>query len=241
MHKYLFIDQSKSTGHVATEDLTDTPNFYSTTSVADGETTPLLELTTVEIPEVTSSCFIQTLVGNDTRKSYRVYIYDEISEIYNYTPLLALLQAADESTDIEIMISSPGGCVSTGSSIVAAIHRSRATVTTVALDMVASMASSIWAAGDNLVVDTDASIMYHMASGAYFGNISKSQRSAAALTDYVVNCMLKEPRDKGLITDEEFALITEHGRDVFIPAKVMSTRGKVTLLKTKQIEVHDGL
>lgn len=185
-----------------------------------------LPIEPVNIPPVNGSSFILPL-QNGT--GYRVSIYDEIYNIQEYTNLLALLHTATEDMTIEIWISSPGGEVMAGLLVASAIMRSKAKVVTIALDCIASMASSIWVAGDELVIDEDATVMFHQASCMYYGKTRSVLNQAASMDTYVQMVMFEEAKKKGLLLEDEFKEVIERGRDVFIPASTLLNRGVARL------------
>lgn len=181
-------------------------------------------ITVITLPQV-SNCHVFYRGELNGRKRYDVIMTQMIHSYERYSALTSLLEFADETTDIFIYISSPGGDVPVGCSIAADIIRSKAHVVTVAVGGVASIATTIWAAGHELAMTDDAYIMVHMSSHTLGGNSDFVDFNTASVINYVKNTVLKYLIDKNLVSPEESELVFNKGRDVYIGYQTMKDRG----------------
>ena len=111
-----------------------------------------------------------------------IYIYGDItswpwteSDVSSYILSKQLSELDDSVKDINVYISSYGGEVAEGLAIYNALKRHSAKVTTYADGFACSIASVIFAAGDERVMSDTSLLMIHNAWGVVLGNRFGSQ------------------------------------------------------------------
>lgn len=154
---------------------------------------------------------------------YHIYIVEQIDESSNYTELYTLLKSADENTEINIYINSPGGYLSTAVQICQNIKLCKGMVICHAEQLVASAATLIFLSGMIHVVHNDATFMLHNYSGGAFGKGNELEAKIKYDTEYIPNLMYNYY--KGFLSDAEFAQMRE-GKDFYFDSKEVLKRLK---------------
>ena len=177
-------------------------------------------------PEVT----IEEVQSND----YVVYISREIlGGSYYYAELITLLRTLPAGAKVTIYISSPGGVVHSGAMIAAAIQASKATVTTVAIGVVASAASLIWSYGHHRRAADGAVLMFHMSSHFDIGNSVAIKRHAEMIIRYIKLVAVDPLVEQGLLTPDEAESIVERRRNVWLDSETVNAR-----LEAADVKAH---
>ena len=116
-----------------------------------------------------SNQFCKIISNAVTRKSYNVFLMDEICEPHNYVDLFNILKTVDDEDEINIFINSPGGYVYTSVQIALAIRGCKACVTGHLESTACSGAGLIFLACNRHVAYQHGMFMCHYYTGAEFG------------------------------------------------------------------------
>ena len=166
---------------------------------------------------------IVTLAPNGS-KIYTSIITGEVIFPGKYIQLLAALYSANKGDQVIIKIASPGGMVETGVAILTAIENTRAEVTTVAMGLVASIASIIWLAGHKRILMPASTLMIHGPSGLQAGKVSDIKEECEQIEQYFTDMVTK--LTKGVLTEEQLKRVLEQREDLFLPASVLEAQMK---------------
>lgn len=163
------------------------------------------------------------------------YLYGEIGhELNDYVDMITTLDLAEEQDTVNIYINTPGGSLDTTISIIHAILRSKAHVTTHADGQVASAGTIIFFAADSFIVYPYAHGMFHVASGGAVGKIPENLKNAVASSNLVNKLM----RDLYIpyFSEEEVDDILE-GKDYYCDSDELHDRVVAGVeIKQKQYE-----
>jgi ATP-dependent protease ClpP protease subunit len=122
-----------------------------------------------------------TLIGGEKRKPYQQYDYsfeskhyhfylnEEIGEPQLYTDMIHKISAAGPNDTVIIHLNSSGGDLSTGIQIISAMQNTQAKVITVLEGMAFSLATLIFLAGKELIINDHCLFMIHNFSGGIVG------------------------------------------------------------------------
>jgi ATP-dependent protease ClpP protease subunit len=102
-------------------------------------------------------------------KQHHFYISEEIGEPYLYTDMIHKIATAGVNDTVYIHINSPGGDLSTGLQIIAAMQNTEARVVTYLEGMAYSLATLIFLAGHELIINDHCLFMIHNFSGGMMG------------------------------------------------------------------------
>jgi ATP-dependent protease ClpP protease subunit len=154
---------------------------------------------------------------------YEFYFQDQIYELQNYKSLFMILSKLTENDTLTIYINSPGGSVSVGFAIIAAMKNAKCKIITVNLHLAASMASGIWAMGDELRLEPGAITMFHDISSTVSGELNRMSPTIEHIKN-VCLLMFSEIKKRNILTEEEITNITTKGTEYYIPYSEMSRR-----------------
>jgi ATP-dependent Clp protease protease subunit len=136
-------------------------------------------------------------------KGAEIVIYDEIGAFgIPAKAFLDELKALGPVADLTLRINSPGGSVFDGVAIYNALRRHEARITVWIDGIVASIASMIAMAGDEIVMPENAMLMIHDPSGLVMGTAADMRAMAEAL-DKMKTGMVAAYRDKSGCDDAE--------------------------------------
>ena len=109
-----------------------------------------------------------------------VLIYDEINSWFGVSAeaLAREIGALDDSRELNVRINSPGGNVFDGVAILNALRGHPGKVTVIVDSLAASAASFIAMGGDEIVMNRDAEMMIHKASGLVVGGADEMRQQA---------------------------------------------------------------
>ena len=156
---------------------------------------------------------------------YVVYIISNIpGDSTYYAELITLLRTLTLNSKVDIYISSPGGSLQTGAMVAAAIRKSQARVTTIAVGIVASAAALIWSYGHNRSVSDGSVLMFHMSSHFSYGNSKEIQIKAENLVRYVNEIAIVPLVEMQILTAEEAETIVDKRRDIWIDSTTINSR-----------------
>lgn len=189
----------------------------------------------INLPKLGVAPFVTTVVDPKTKNlrmnlnittKFMTSVWGPTIEV-----VIQFLDRAIDGDRLVITLASPGGEVTLASRLAAAIRRSKAHVSTVAIGGVASAASMVWCEGDSLYVAPLAYIMQHMSSHADAGYTAKIERNAHVIGQYVRNTMLAKAIEIGLITEDDLTDMVESNRDVYLSADEVVRRTSATYIR----------
>lgn len=163
-----------------------------------------------------------------------VYIDGEITSVDNYHNVLYALNSAKDGDSFVIHINSTGGLVNTAMQLCNSIKSSEAYVIAVIHGMVASSATAIALACDEVVVTPNTAFMVHSVSWGMDGDL-KSMRDN---TGFYTKQYSKWVADvyKGFMTDKEIKDMIEHSKDIWMDDKEVTKRLKSRNKYLKSLE-----
>ncbi|MBR1988768.1 MAG: ATP-dependent Clp protease proteolytic subunit [Clostridia bacterium] len=167
-----------------------------------------------------------TVIPNGERKKYVCNIDWFVGKPDPYMNITHILYTAEPGDEVVFNLYSYGGSVETGCMIINAIKNTKATVTTVAFGLCASIAAMIWSCGHIREVMPTATIMYHMPSGMVFGKTADNEEESRHIQGYFSEFMREVT--KGILTEDELDKIINKRMDMFIPAATIQARLAVT-------------
>ena len=162
-----------------------------------------------------------------------VQLVGEIGPITQYLELLAVLDAATENDEVEIMIDTPGGDVYTTAAIVERMENCRGNVITTASGLVASAGSYLWFFGKEKRVNRWAKFMIHCSLHGDSGRSLSILETSEKLVKYMKELGL-EMLGAGLITRAQYVDAFENKADVELTAS--SVRAALGLDRPKAEE-----
>lgn len=179
---------------------------------------------TIQLPVFGDSGSVVATQGENGTRNYVAMITGEVSFPSKYIQLLDTLYHARKGDTITIKIASPGGMVETGIAILTAIENTQAKVTTVALGLVASIASIIWMAGHERIMMPESTLMVHGPSGLQAGKVSDIKEECDMIDAYFRDLLIRV--SKGVLTSEQLNHVLEHREDYFISADTIMKQMK---------------
>lgn len=191
--------------------------------------------TRILLPKDPNTSVITILEQQNDQKTndYIVYISSGIRcENVYYAELLTLLRTLTSDSKVDIYISSPGGSLHTGAAIANAVKTSRASVTTIAVGIVASAAALIWSYGHNRVATEGSVVMFHMSSHGDYDNSKAIQVRAANTVRYVKEVAVDPLVEEGLLTPDEAETIIDKRRDLWLDSTTLNARLEAIHAKT---------
>lgn len=162
-----------------------------------------------------------------------VQLVGEIGPITQYLELLAVLDAATENDEVEIVIDTPGGDVYTTAAIVERMENCRGNVITTASGLVASAGSYLWFFGKEKRVNRWAKFMIHCSLHGDSGRSLSILETSEKLVKYMKELGL-EMLGAGLITRAQYVAAFENKADVELTAS--SVRAALGLDRPKAEE-----
>lgn len=163
-----------------------------------------------------------TVIPNGEHKKYVCNIDWFVGSEKPYFNIVHFLYNAEAGDEVVFNIYSYGGSVETGCMIVNAIMNTKATVTTNAMGLCASIAAIIWSCGHKRIVSSNATIMYHMPSGMVYGKTADNEEESRHIQEYFAELMRTVAKE--ILTDEELDKIINKRMDMFIPAATITAR-----------------
>lgn len=161
--------------------------------------------------------------NDDESVEFLVVVNGMIGPPECYVELVHELYNAKSNDVFTIVIQSGGGYVSGGTILSNAISSSLAKVTTVANGNCASAAFTIWTAAKHKEVRKWSRVMAHMSSHGCHGNSVDIVERSTDIVDYI-KFLLQHAMDDKVITQEEYDLIVNNKKDVFIPYEIVLKR-----------------
>jgi ATP-dependent protease ClpP protease subunit len=153
-----------------------------------------------------------------------IVIVGGIELFYFYRCIEMVLDRLTENDEVFFLINSQGGYVNGGCSLISAISRCKAEITTVGFGIIASMGSGIWLFGHNRIILPGTVIMFHMSSGGVAGNTTVNIESESSLQDYMTEVFMNKAQQDGILTPEEVVDIVKNKKDIFITYEEFSRR-----------------
>lgn len=180
-----------------------------------------------------------SLYQNEETKTADIYIYGDITswpwfegEVSSYT-LAKELEGLEDAENINIYINSYGGEVAEGLAIYNALKRHKAKVTTVVDGFACSIASVIFAAGDERIMSNTSLLMIHNAWNFTWGDANELRKEAddlekitqASINAYmnIVNVEEKEIKE---MMDQETWLNGQECLEMGFASKLIEVEGK---------------
>lgn len=159
-------------------------------------------------------------------KNYNIYISEEIIEAEHYNKLFTLFRGVGEYDIIRLYINSPGGNLFTGVQLINAMRGSAAHIITILDGMAFSLAPLILFAGDEIVINDNAMIMFHNYSSWGGGKGNEQLANSQAMNDFYRNMLHKygEP----FLDGEEIKQILD-GKDLYFGYDEISDRVKIIM------------
>lgn len=156
-----------------------------------------------------------------TSATHNFYIYGAIDELGDYVDMITTLDYATENDIINIYLNTPGGSLNTTISIIHAMMRSPANITTHADGEVASAGTMIFFAGQQYIVYPYSHFMFHDASNGVIGKLNENMKNIYASSQLIEKIAydLYCP----VFSEEEVDDILE-GRDYYCSAEEMYDR-----------------
>lgn len=130
------------------------------------------------------------LSNEEDPNHHQIYLNGSINEsIEAYLPVLHVLTNASEDTEIEFYINCYGGSVFTACTLLTAMRKSKAKITTHAAGIVASAATYIFLQGDELIFEPYSQFLFHSTSCVFDGRLLdiKEQLDAVEKQEDVLN------------------------------------------------------
>lgn len=156
-----------------------------------------------------------------TAATHNFYIYGVIEELPDYVDLITVLDYAQEHDTINVFINSPGGDLDVAISIIHAIMRTRANVSTYADGRVASAATLIFLASQSQVVLPYSNFMFHDGAYGMSQKVNEHLKHATATTELLSK--LAHDLYSSVFSEDEIEEILE-GRDRYMDSEEMVER-----------------
>lgn len=153
------------------------------------------------------------IVSSEDEVNHSVYINDEIGDPGNYSKLIQFLSMLDVDDTVKFHINSPGGIIDSGFMIIDAIDKCKAHTIAVLTGSVASAATVITLACDEIEVADYTSFMIHAASGGYGGKMHETKAYVEFSNRELTNALTSIY--KGFLTDEEILQVLD-GKDIWL-------------------------
>lgn len=181
-----------------------------------------------------------SLYQDAENKTAEIYIYGDItswpwieSDVSSYTLSKELQELDEDIENINIYINSYGGEVAEGLAIYNALKRHKAKVTTYADGFACSIASVIFAAGDERVMSNTSLLMIHNAWSGVVGNSKDLRKQAddldkinqASINAYMNIVNIKEEELKELMDNESW-LNADEALEKGFATKIIETEEK---------------
>jgi len=161
---------------------------------------------------------------------YRVYMMDEIGAPQDYADVVELLQDLDKTVTIEWFLNSPGGVLSTATMLLDAIIKTEAKVVGKLSGMVASAATMLTMAFDEVEIAPYIEFMVHNYSGGLQGK-GNELKTQQAFVEKTTLQLFKEVY-KGFLTPAEIKKVM-NDQDLWMGKEEIEKR----LAKRKELMV----
>lgn len=155
----------------------------------------------------------------------KLYILGVIGDVVNYRKVLNVLYSLEQKYTVHVYIQSPGGSIRTGSLILAAMERCKATIITHNLGLAASCGSLILAFGDKICIHDNAITMFHHAGLGMMDYLHRMATSVAHANRNVLNLFTKM-KERGILKEEEIEQIVNQGMEFYLTADDIRSRLK---------------
>jgi ATP-dependent protease ClpP protease subunit len=179
----------------------------------------LYGMSIINLPLVKSFPFIIEYQGDIP--SYDVYITTDIgnsADGFYEDNIINILDNAMDGCNVKVYICSYGGDLFSGTRIAAAMLRTKAHVTTIAIGYCCSAAALIWSYGHERVVEPGGYLMFHMASHSDYGNSVGIQQEAGDIVAYVKEVCVKRAIEIGLMSEQDAMDLIERKQDIYYDA-----------------------
>lgn len=176
------------------------------------------------------SCFRYPKVGGGTVFQY--YIMNEIISPHIYIQMFQEMRMSREDDDIFVYFNSQGGWVDTGLQFTNIVKESKGTVYTVLDGKAWSIASTMFLAGDVLLINENGSLMIHNYSTGVKGKGNDVLQTIQGYTNYITE--LFERIYKPFLTDDEFERVMD-GKDYWFTSAQAKPRID-DIMKGKQLK-----
>jgi len=174
---------------------------------------------------VTVNPLVYLKINNDTKKHW-CFLDDIISETEFFQELIILLNSMEADEELIIDINSFGGDISLMNMICSAIFRCKGKVITNILSFAYSAGSAIWSCGHELRISPHAHALYHMGITSTSGRIDDVAIQASVIYKFLIK-LFNYFVNRGLLTSEEFDMITLKKIDVILSHSELSERIKI--------------
>lgn len=169
-------------------------------------------------------------------KEWHVHIDGYIEDHKDFRGLQTVLSGAGPEDEVWIHLSSGGGDVGLAQKIVGWMDTSDANIFVVLEGLVASAATLIALAAENVVIMPHSSMMLHSASWGYFGEHTKMLDFTNFSDKWLVR--LFEDTYKGFLEDFEIKDIIENSREMWLSDEEIKSRLEKRK-KVLSVEVKD--
>lgn len=159
---------------------------------------------------------------NYTRKHYDLILSDVIYSEAIFE-LCDVLHQVTEHDTVTLHLDTPGGSIALMAHLLLAMELCKAPITTHAHNEACSCGAIIWSNGDVLKCDNDTKIMFHDAAAGMYGKIGNIKDGVQALREWVYN-LTRHSLDLKLLTEEEWGMLTEDRRDVYLYGSELAKR-----------------
>ena len=153
---------------------------------------------------------------------YDVYLTSGIEAPAAYNELIHILKNATKKDQINLMINNGGGYVDSGFMISNYIHKSKAVVTARLEGMVASIATVITLACDNIIVGKNVHFMIHNYSHGVQGS-GNQVKNYVTFTDRELSKTFNKVY-KGFLSLKEINKVTKEDKEIWLNDKQVEER-----------------
>lgn len=163
-------------------------------------------------------------VNSYTRSSqvYNIFLQDVITSSEDFQSALTVLSVAGEDDDVNIFLSSPGGSIDAGMTLISEMRQCNAKIHVKASGTCASMAVFILLACDSFQLDSYTNLMIHSASFGHQGPV----QDVVEYTRFVQKQTTKMFREffEGFLTEEEILDVLINKKEMWMDAEEFCKR-----------------
>lgn len=182
--------------------------------------------------------FCKIAVSKRELRQFNCYLLKEITEPCAYIDLIQLLDQEDpETSQVQIIINSPGGNLNTTIQLISAMKNSQIPITTILQGEAHSAASMIFLAGDSFMITKDSSMLIHNFSAMDFGK-GQELRASSEFRDKHLRKFMRDIYE-GFLTEQELLNLFDD-KDLWLDGEQISVRvnNKVKFLEKKKKELE---
>lgn len=186
----------------------------------------------IETPESQDNSKILFIENNGSYRTINYWMVDQIEESIKYIDLLNAIQTSQANDKINIHLSCPGGYVDTAFAIYDALINTQATVTIYGEGMIASAATFIMLAGDEIYLTPHTYVMCHNCTYGDYGKFNEIKTKQFWFEKW----WPKTVKDvyKGFLTDNEIDDLLAD-KDFWFDADEATKRLKTYREKTRKL------